>query len=342
VLSYLPNTSIASLRLVSRAHNKEICTVNPTLFVHLHIEFPTTSLSAPQLDTLNKLAKQCRDLTITFPTTPLATDPPLSEVAKLPELPALKRLHLICPTVDIYDRLLAFRLALEKSAVPQLSRLTIASLSITGIVALRFGAFTAFAESTWTNRSVWRRLHCLGVKLTPWWDIPHNATGRKMDKAQEEIWCMGVKILHDWLNSFAAAGKLKELKFAWQGAEGPNPLLLDEVAAGSGRGGWFSAPPIRARSLKRVWFRGVGVGVEDVSHLSMRMEGLEMLMVEGRLVGEGVRGVRRVVRGREWYEVALGEGEMCGEEAEGGSEVDALVMMDNTPVLGSRNGGYFR
>lgn len=117
-----------------------------------------------------------------------------------------------------------------------------------------------------------------------------------MDKAQEEIWCAGIKILHDWLNSFATAGKLRELKFAWQGAEGPNPLLLDEVAAGSGRGGWFSAPPIRGRSLRRVWFRGVRVGVDDVRHLRMRMEGLEVCMVEGRLVGEGVEGVRRVVR----------------------------------------------
>lgn len=26
---------------------------------------------------------------------------------------------------------------------------------------------------------------------------------------------------------------------------------------------------------------------------------------------------------------------------EGGKMVDALVMMDNTPVMGSRNGGYF-
>ncbi len=129
-----------------------------------------------------------------------------------------------------------------------------------------------------------------------------------MDRAQEERWCTGIKILHDWLNSFVAAGKLRKLKFAWQGGEGPNPLLLDEVARGIGRGRWFSAPPVRGRCLGRVWLRGVKVGREDVALLQMRMEGLEVLMVEGRFVGEGVGGVRRVVGGREWVEVELGEG----------------------------------
>lgn len=140
-----------------------------------------------------------------------------------------------------------------------------------------------------------------------------TTSGQRMDRAQEERWCTGIKILHDWLNSFVTAGKLRKLKFAWQGGEGPNPLLLDEVARGIGRGRWFSAPAVRGRCLGRLWLRGVRVGREDVDMLKMRMEGLEVLMVEGRFVGEGVGGMKRVIGGREWVDVELGEREGEGE-----------------------------
>lgn len=197
------------------------------------------------------------------------------------------------------------------------------------------------------------------MEILPWWDA---TPGERLDKAQEAIWCMGMKILHDWLNSFATAGTLRELELAWLGAEGPNPLLLDEFAAGSRRGNWFSAPPVRSRGLREVWLRGVRVEVKDVCLMKMRLEGLALLMVEGRLAGKGVRGVGRMVKGRQWFEVALGEdavelegavelwgdipktGEhvVCTKEVESGGTMTMPALLDSTPTRGSRDGSCFQ
>lgn len=204
------------------------------------------------------------------------------------------------------------------------------------------------------------------MEVVPWWDAQwwseFQVRGETADRAQKERWCTGIKVLHDWLGSFARMHVLKELMFEWQGVEGPNPLLLDEVAVGIGRGRWFSAPPVRWRGLREVWLGGVGVEVEDLGVLKGRMEGLERLMVQSAFVGEGNRGWRRVVDGKAWFEVFLGkedlelqrEGlvELVGDWPDMGvvdrneglgrvnvsraSTMSVPLVLDHAPILGSQ------
>ena len=146
--------------------------------------------------------------------------------------------------------------------------------------------------------------------MVPWWDQtkPASAQAKKeMAENTKEAFRTGIKVLHDWLNTFAIAGSLETLKFTWKATDGPNPLLLDLVVAQHGNGSWFSAPAIKWRSLQNVWLRGMFVDGEDVRQIKDRAPGLQTLMVQAGREGETIRGKRVLAKGKKWFEVAMEE-----------------------------------
>lgn len=209
------------------------------------------------------------------------------------------------------------------------------------------------------------------MEMLPWWgnegeEHDCGRGGAVVGKESErDKWRTGIKVLHDWLGSFATTGSLQTIRFEWEGGDGPNPLLLDEMVAQED-GRWFSAPGIKWKSLKEIRLRGVQIGKKDVTALKGRVQGLEMLMVQPDCLDRDVDGVGRMIDRKKWIEVRLEErkeaeelayvfmGEiedaangLLGEEdvdepgdngGEGSMEVPFVLI---TPVDEIQHGGFF-
>jgi len=228
---------------------------------------------------------------------------------------------------------------------PHLAHLSIANTTIDSILALRWGGFTSFAYPGLRRGEVWRGLKDLEVSILPWWDQSDSQSEKSARELRDEF-RTGVRVLHGWLNTFATTGSLEVLRFGWEGCEGPNPLLLDEVVDGDRGGRWLDASEMMWEGLREVWLRGVHVDKGDVGLLKERVNGLERLMVEAGAEGETVRGRTVVEEGGEWFEVLLGDeeglgavdggGEAAVEEGELGletSEVDDLMGLLDVAVM---------
>ncbi|CAF9933617.1 hypothetical protein IMSHALPRED_009422 [Imshaugia aleurites] len=347
LLSFLPLSSKLSLRHLSPTTKAWIDSANPSVFSNLTIHFPLTIFSPEQLSALHNTSPQCQHLTVTIPQHPSPPKP--SDVPPLPPFPRLTHLHLTALDHDPFPNLLSLRLALQSANIPLLTHLTLTNLSIPGILALRWGPFTAFGDAGWTGANIWHRLESLDVRATGWWDeapqlqeheTQHHsilnadaeASETEPEKARrhKEDWRTGTRVLHDWLHSFAADASLRHFRFEWIGGEGPNPFLLDDIVARDGKKEWFSAPGIRWNGLREVWLGNIVVTVGDVRCLKERMAGLERIVVAPEFLDAGLGG-RLLVDGdgRMWVQVDV-EGESVGEWVEVWSE----------PVEAIRRGSY--
>lgn len=242
---------------------------------------------------------------------------------------------------NTFEALVALRLFLQSAFVPRLTHVAIDTLSLQGILALRSGPFSSFFDADWGSGILWRRLTVLEATLVPWWRQKRPAddstvaseTNSARRRRERKEWRSGVRILHDWVGSFAKNIHLECLRFEWVGCrEGPNPLLLDEVATGEHRGAWFSAPGIHWQACHEVWLGGVTVYLDDLKAIKSRMPGLQRVMIWRGLSGVGVSGEVMVVGGREWVVVDVNKfGENTDEEVgekfvevQGGAEVENL------------------
>lgn len=316
LLSILPKSSILALRRVSRTTKAWTESLRTSPFTSLHIQFPNLDFYSSTPTTLHRISRQCQTLTVSVmgSEAPLITFHKVPEQSRLPAFTQLTHLHIIPPASDSFEPLLAFRNFLQSLDVPVLSRISIDGLALEGIRALRWGPFSSYEDSDWRGAMVWRRIVVLEARLLPWWsNQPKPSPGNKarcgieverqrIEKMEERA---GIKILHDWVQSFED-NKMERFRFEWPlQTRGPNPLLLGEAAAKDKLGTWFSAPPIRSRGCREVWLGGCYIGMEDVRLLEDRLRGLERVMVWRGWLGEGLVGKRSTVEGTEWVGVHL-------------------------------------
>ena len=119
-------------------------------------------------------------------------------------------------------------------------------------------------------------------------------------------WRTGVKVLHDWLASFASSERIETLKLWWYELEGPNPMLLHSVAAREGDPKWHGVKATTWRGLKYLWLDKCTEGMTDVIGIRRRCKDLEELWVEDQWIPDGVTGTPIFADGAWWVKVWLG------------------------------------
>lgn len=220
----------------------------------------------------------------------------LSGSSSLVAFPALINLRVRAPASNSFYPLLAFRMLLQAVDVSCLTQFTVAGLPIEGVQALRWGPFSSYVDSDWSGSVMWRRLTSLEISLIP-------STGLE-DLAGSEEGMQGVKILHDWLCSFAE-NKLNKVRIEWIGGlEGPNPFLLDDIARmDDDLGGESYMSQLRWKGgCKEIWLGGVTLGPDDVEAMAERIRGLRRVVVRLNMIGWKLGEKKRKVisRGLEW------------------------------------------
>ena len=316
LLSLLPNRTRLLIRLVS--HRTKVWTdTSPSPLQHLRLTFPLSHYSLHDLAAFQSLSTYCTHLTvklepskIELPDTRAENQSPL----KLTHLTSLTDLDIIAPMYDEFFPLVAFRMALQGSRAESLRCMTISPVTIVGMIALRWGPFSSYMETSWAGAKVWRRLTRLELGLLPWWEDTYvdgdGTTERKRVRQPVEQWRTGVKVLHDWLASFASGEKIETLKVWWYEHEGPNPILLHSVAVGEGDPKWHGVKATTWRGLKYLWLDKCRVEMEDVIGIRIRCTDLEELWVEDEWIRggdkEGVPGTPVYMDGAWWVKVWLG------------------------------------
>lgn len=156
-------------------------------------------------------------------------------------------------------------------------------------------------------------------------------------KIEKLKWREGIKILHNWVESFQG-NKMERFRFEWPPEiRGYNPLLLGESVAKYKLGTWFSAPPIRLEGCKEVWLGGCHVGMEDIRTMESRLKGLERVMVWRGWLGEGLFGKRTRVEGKDWVGVHLNPKKTgTKERIAGDTRVGKSVLGERAPDDGIR------
>ncbi|MCJ1466552.1 hypothetical protein MMC07_005172 [Pseudocyphellaria aurata] len=326
LLSILPQSSILALRQVSRATKAWAESGEISLFDSLHIEYPALDLYSTIPTAFHHVSQQCHTLTVSIvgSESPLLELHPIPEQSKLPAFPRLTHLLINSCASHSFEPLLAFRIFLQSADVPLLSRITIDSLTLDGIRALRWGPFSSFVETGWRGSMVWRRINALEVRLLPWWSsrprpsavdmtmCETEAEQQQNEKLEERS---GVKILHDWVKSFED-NRMERLRFEWpEQTIGYNPLLLVESAAKDQSRVWFSALAIESRGCKEIWLGGCYIGLEEMKLLKERLRGLERVVVWRGWLGPGFVGTRSTVDGTDWVTTHLEQPKEKGKRA---------------------------
>lgn len=287
-VSLLPKSFLLTFRKLTHATRDWVDVAKPSVFSNLHIRSPLENHTSERLSALSHVAPHCQHLEISFLDLSRAMCT-LNTGQSLPTFPSLVDLHLDCPSRLTIQPLLSFRQAFQSPSVPLLTRITISNLTLDGIKALRFGAFTSFGKPDPTSRQMWQRLKYLDITVVPWFGkaARNKQNYLKLEDPQDdtERWRTGLKLLHNWLESFAYTGSLETLNFRWQGQEGPNPLLLDLVAREATRVQWFSAKGIRWQGLKQIQLMGVRVTEDDVKLIQDRVANLRSWRADPELVG---------------------------------------------------------
>ena len=318
ILTLLPSHARLNLRLVSHTI-KTWADTEPSPLRYLHLTFPLSHYILSDVAIFQKLSRECWHLTVSLLPSTTALPESLSPQVErrltmldITSLTSLTHLHIVAPMMDDFYPLLAFRMALQRAKVPNLSHVTVSPLTLPGLMAMRWGPFTSYGETDWTGARVWRSLTRLEVGLVPWWRGSANDNNkiaiseRERRRTKTERWKMGVMVLHDWLASFAAAEKLVMLKLWWYEEKGPNPLLLDKLAGEKGHSQWLSAPHLEWKGLRSLWLSQCSVTQEDVETLRSRCKDLEELWVENAYLDREVAGETINVDEVQWAKVWLG------------------------------------
>ena len=273
-VSLLPKSFLLTFRKLTHATRDWVDSAKPSVFSRIRIRFPLSS-NPQKLFALSRVASYCQHMDVSF----LGMHEVICTFNTGPSLPsftALTDLHLDCPSPHTIQPLLSFRQALKSPSVPSLTRLTISNLTLEGIKALRFGSFTIFGTSDPTSRQMWQRLRLLDITVVPWFGKAAKEINTTLLRVRDqpddhETWRTGLRILHNWLESFAFTGNLETLNFRWHGQQGPNPLLLDLVGREPTTVQWFSATAIIWRDLKQTQLMGVRITEEDVKKMQERV-----------------------------------------------------------------------
>ena len=290
-VSLLPKSFLLTFRKLTHATRDWVDSAKPSVFSRLHIRFPLSN-DPQKLFALSRVALNCQHMGVSF----LGMHQAICTFNTGPFLPsftALTDLHLDCPASHTIQPLLSFRQALKSPNVPALTCLTISTLTLEGIKALRFGSFTTFGTSDPTNRQIWQKLRLLDITVIPWFGKAAKEMEPSLLRVRDqpddhETWRTGLRILHNWLESFAFTGNLETLNFRWLGQQGPNPLLLDLVGREPTTVQWFSATAILWRDLKQTQLMGVRITEEDVKKIQERVPQLRSLRGDPELVGHDV------------------------------------------------------
>lgn len=234
-----------------------------------------------------------------------------------------------CEGNPVFEGLLALRLFLQSADVRMLEHIAVENFTVQGILAFRWGPFSCFGDADWGGGGLWRGLVSLEATLVPWWRqellMPMESREEREKRVRVE-WRDGLKILHDWIGSFAKNDKLEKLRFEWVGTcdEGPNPLLLDQVANGENHAQWFHAQPIKWRACSEVWLGGVLLAAEDVEVMKNRMPTLEKVMVWKGFERNGVSGEIIVVEKKKWMVVQVERIAEHKETVESKNELESI------------------
>ncbi|KAL8974275.1 MAG: hypothetical protein Q9197_001478 [Variospora fuerteventurae] len=320
LFALLPRASIIDLRQVSRTTKAWVEEHDPTLLTRLQVVCPPPLHAMQENSTLDQLSHDCSSLTIkalpsskSMPTGTFLSPSPAGQIFKI--VSKMSSLRIVPPAHDAFEPVLSLRLALESSPLKSLTHIHIEPLDIASLLALRWGAFAAFKDSTWTAQSVWRGLKSFRVGMTDdWLRYAHRNLESEQDERQQtrmkkerEFYRQAVQALHNYFFQFAVHGTLERLHFEWLGGDvtGLNPLLLDEEVAKEEGGKWFSAPGTKWKGLKEVWLSGVHIDGTLIQILKQRLDGLERLMVSVDLAAPGPHGNIQTINGKEWLDVDL-------------------------------------
>ncbi|KAL2039773.1 hypothetical protein N7G274_007632 [Stereocaulon virgatum] len=334
-VSLLPKSFLLIFRKLTHATRDWVDSAKPSVFSRLHIRFPLSN-DPQKLFALSRIAVYCQHIDFSF----LGMHEVIYTFNTSPSLPsftALTNLHLDCPAPQTIQPLLSFRQALKSPSVPALICLTISNLTLEGIKALRFGSFTTFGTSDPTSRQMWQRLRLLDITVVPWFgkaakEINTSLLRVRAPPDDYETWRTGLRILHNWLESFAFTGHLETLNFRWHGQQGPNPFLLDIVGREPTTVQWFSATAIIWRDLKQTQLMGVRITEEDVKKMQERIPQLRSLRGDPELVGQDVlpQAQEKMSGNRESVLVRLGghPAREAGEKAQASENLDPSVVSE--------------
>ncbi|KAL8653236.1 MAG: hypothetical protein Q9210_002216 [Variospora velana] len=320
LLSFLPRASIINLRRVSRTTKAWVEEHHPALLTRLQVVCPLQLHALENDSTLHQLSHDCSSLTIEvlpsskpMPAGTFLSPSPAGQIFKI--VSKMSSLCIVPPAHDAFEPVLSLRLALESSPLKSLTHIHVEPLDIASLLALRWGAFAAFKDSTWTAQSVWRGMKSFRVGMTDdWLRYAHRNLESEQDerhqmrmKEEREFYRQAVQALHNYFFQFAVHGTLGRLHFEWLGGDvtGLNPLLLDEEAAKEGGGKWFSAPGTKWKGLKEVWLGGAHIDGTSIQILQQRLDGLERLMVSVDLAAPELNGNIQTIDGKEWLDVDL-------------------------------------
>ncbi|KAL8989605.1 MAG: hypothetical protein Q9177_001548 [Variospora cf. flavescens] len=341
LLALLPRASIINLRRVSRKTKAWVEEHDPTLLTRLQVVYPPPLHAMQENSTLDQLSHDCSSLTIRalpsskpMPAGTFLSPSPAGQIFKI--VSNMSSLRIVPPAHDAFEPVLSLRLALESSSLKSLTHIHIEPLDIASLLALRWGAFAAFKDSTWTAQSVWRGVKSFRVGMTDdWLRYAHGNLESEQDERQQtrmkeerEFYRQAVQALHNYFFQFAVHGTLERLHFEWLGRDvtGLNPLLLDEEAAEEG-GRWFSAPGTKWKGLKGVWLGGVHIDGTLIQILKQRLDGLERLMVSVDLAAPELKGNIQTIDGKEWLDVDLRPAIQAKAEVEEGTGGRAESMV---------------
>ncbi|KAI4160120.1 MAG: hypothetical protein L6R39_000275 [Caloplaca ligustica] len=320
MLAALPLSSVIVLRAVSKAIKEWVEDYYPDLMYRLRVTCPLPPAAGLWKSPLRRLSQKCVHLAIkVLPSTEHVT----SSTSLMPS-PAkvlfhmfrgLTSLRIVVPSTDAFEPLLSLRLALESTALKNLTQIHIERLTNPGLLGLRWGGFDALHTSTWIGQSFWRGLKSLRIGMTDDWleyghhepEEEHREPQKSILREEKDIYRQGIQTLHNYLFQFSVQNTLDKFHFDWiDGIEGgPNPLLLDEVIGKEGGGKWFSAPATKWKGLKEVWLGGVKVTGADVKVLKERLEGMEKLMIWENLAAPEICGKVKWIDNKEWLDVDL-------------------------------------
>ncbi|KAF2147383.1 uncharacterized protein K452DRAFT_314555 [Aplosporella prunicola CBS 121167] len=167
------------------------------------------------------------------------------------------------PVLSLLEaQLLALRLALESSTLTHLRSLRLHPIHPIGLTLLRWQNGAAYISAPWTAVPFWRSLQTLDIRLLN--PLPGGVNA--MTKRDF------LKSLQGYLAAFRHT--LRVLRFAWVGAPGPNPLLLDALYGGRN----FSAPAIVWESLLELVLENVRVRVRDWEEVERRTGAVGFVM----------------------------------------------------------------
>ncbi|KAL8720428.1 MAG: hypothetical protein Q9225_002718 [Loekoesia sp. 1 TL-2023] len=319
LLTVLPHCSILTLRAVSHTTKDWVEDNYLGLLKRLRVTCPLPRFTLQWNSTLRRLSHDCEHLTINvepsptpIPTGTLLNPTPAGQIFNI--VYKFLSLRIVPPPRDAFEPLLSLRLTLESISLRSLTAIHIEPLDIASLLALRWGGFDSFTDSTWIGQSFWRGLKSLRIGMTSdWLEYAHSNLQSEQDlemkmklKEERELYRQGIQVLHNYLFQFSLQDTLETLRFDWVGGNkiGPNPLLLDEEVAKEG-GKWFSAPGLIWKGLKEVWLGGVRLYGVDVAIMKERLEELKKMMVWECLAAAEISGKVEVIEGKEWFDIDL-------------------------------------